>query len=503
MSHDIGDATYWARPDAILGVGELGLNLTTGDMRFGNGSTLWPSLKAVNYQTFSAASSINVKTFGAIGDGSTNDTAAIQSALNSANSFGVGCVFFPRGQYNISATLIVGSRTTLAGEGEYVSTIFKTAGGFAALSFLGVEGSQISHSGARDITVHGNNQTGVLLKLHHANTLYFDNCSFDFSAGAAIDTVDLFDSWFRGCSMRNNFSLTEPVINLRSSASASGPTSSAGATNMVWFIQCIVETFWNGAVKIARGDATGTAPNGFYFVQCKFESNQVAGDVVQIDSTVQDVQFSQMFIAATGFKGGYSTPVNGIKSAAHSSASYRDIRVTTGGTAGVVRSALDVVSADGTAVIDNVYLDGNATVSTVFFNGTSAASYDIGAVGTSGASANLTGDGSGYNRVNFQGTNAYVDGQNGQINVHGQLNAFNGAYVGGGAPLTLENDTHLQLGTGNGTKVGTATTQKLGFYNATPIVQPSGTPVAATDLATALTLVNNLRTKLLALGIVA
>jgi hypothetical protein len=32
---------------------------------------------------------------------------------------------------------------------------------------------------------------------------------------------------------------------------------------------------------------------------------------------------------------------------------------------------------------------------------------------------------------------------------------------------------NIALGTTTGTKIGTATTQKLGFYNATPVVQPS------------------------------
>src|ERR1019366_7128154 len=36
-------------------------------------------------------------------------------------------------------------------------------------------------------------------------------------------------------------------------------------------------------------------------------------------------------------------------------------------------------------------------------------------------------------------------------------------------------DVNLVLGTVTGTKIGTATTQKLGFYNATPIVQPANT----------------------------
>lgn len=44
----------------------------------------------------------------------------------------------------------------------------------------------------------------------------------------------------------------------------------------------------------------------------------------------------------------------------------------------------------------------------------------------------------------------------------------------GGAPIELE-DIDIVLGTTTGTKIGTATSEKLGFYNSTPIIQPSAT----------------------------
>jgi hypothetical protein len=49
-----------------------------------------------------AGAYINVKTFGATGDGTTDDTAAIQSAIDFANSAGGGTVFFPAGTYYVS-----------------------------------------------------------------------------------------------------------------------------------------------------------------------------------------------------------------------------------------------------------------------------------------------------------------------------------------------------------------------------------------------------------------
>lgn len=80
------------------------------------------------------------------------------------------------------------------------------------------------------------------------------------------------------------------------------------------------------------------------------------------------------------------------------------------------------------------------------------------------------------------------------------------------AAMTIADGFHVATGTTTGTKIGTATTQKLGFFNATPVVQPSGTPVAAptqgaiyvqADVQAIATLVNNLRTKLISLGLVA
>lgn len=36
---------------------------------------------------------------------------------------------------------------------------------------------------------------------------------------------------------------------------------------------------------------------------------------------------------------------------------------------------------------------------------------------------------------------------------------------------------NIAVGTATGTKIGTSASQKLGFYNATPVVQPAGTSV--------------------------
>jgi len=63
-------------------------------------------------------------------------------------------------------------------------------------------------------------------------------------------------------------------------------------------------------------------------------------------------------------------------------------------------------------------------------------------------------------------------------------------------------DVNLVLGTATGTKIGTATAQKLGFYNATPVVQP--TAVAdSTDASSVILRLNELLARMRTLGLIA
>jgi hypothetical protein len=58
------------------------------------------------------------------------------------------------------------------------------------------------------------------------------------------------------------------------------------------------------------------------------------------------------------------------------------------------------------------------------------------------------------------------------------------------AGLSLTDGSDIVLGTTTGTKIGTAASQKLGFYNVTPAVQPAHTnqaAVATTAITTAST----------------
>ncbi len=56
---------------------------------------------------------INVKAYGAIGDGIADDTVAIQAAIDVAYNAGGGRVYFGDGNFLISASLIIGANVYL------------------------------------------------------------------------------------------------------------------------------------------------------------------------------------------------------------------------------------------------------------------------------------------------------------------------------------------------------------------------------------------------------
>lgn len=119
------------------------------------------------------AETVSVNDFGAVGDGITDDTAAIQAAINAAQAVGQGCVYFPAGTYRANSGLtITGNNIHLAGAGTSATFLygFQASGNF--LSYAGTVSTPISGGGIREMTIIGgaqNQASGALV--------YFSNCN--------------------------------------------------------------------------------------------------------------------------------------------------------------------------------------------------------------------------------------------------------------------------------------------------------------------------------------
>jgi hypothetical protein len=78
-----------------------------------------------------------------------------------------------------------------------------------------------------------------------------------------------------------------------------------------------------------------------------------------------------------------------------------------------------------------------------------------------------------------------------------------GAFAAGPGSIRIGDGAHVSLGGTNGSSWGTAPEQKQAWWGAAPVTRPTGTPAAATDLESALHLLNDLRATLIRLGLIS
>lgn len=81
----------------------------------------------------------NVKSpaYGAIGDGTADDSSAIQNAMTAAQAAGGGIVYFPAGTYKVTQTLNVGTKVSLMGVGPGGARLAMAHATRATLSYAG------------------------------------------------------------------------------------------------------------------------------------------------------------------------------------------------------------------------------------------------------------------------------------------------------------------------------------------------------------------------------
>ncbi|MCC6167022.1 MAG: hypothetical protein IT329_07315 [Caldilineaceae bacterium] len=88
-----------------------------GAAAIGTGAALLSRSETVVYAATSGLQVYDVKTYGATGNGSTNDAPSIQTAINDAQAAKGGIVWLPPGVYKLGSGLSITQPITLAGAG--------------------------------------------------------------------------------------------------------------------------------------------------------------------------------------------------------------------------------------------------------------------------------------------------------------------------------------------------------------------------------------------------
>jgi hypothetical protein len=289
-------------------------------------------LNDVNTMTYK--SFINVKTYGALGDGSTDDTAAIQAALDAAAAADGGEVFFPAGIYMVTTglslatgcsmrggnprttelktTSLTGDVLTLAGSSASVYGLgftcasMRTAGRYISMSaaardnviedfiltnaFIGIE---VGTAGAGVVITHINKgeifgiapTDGVGIKISGGNDTYISNMVITSTAGALTECKAGVQIQHSGAVWMH----TVDCISTRVGLLVDPGTSQA--ITWCFFTACAFDSGVAYGIKIAP--TTGGSVVGLYFSNCWSSTNSHGLYVTEAGGGVVDgVEFN-------------------------------------------------------------------------------------------------------------------------------------------------------------------------------------------------------------------
>ncbi len=257
---------------------------------------------------------INVIDFGAKGDGVTDDTEAIQKAIDFAQNGGV--VAIPRGTYMIRGLKIRKNGILLTGDSRWGTRLVRLSGTepLIDLSGKGTMSDHIRYCTIASITLDGGKKAGVLVRSYYADTCSYREVHFSFCNDVATDFIEVWDTRFTLCIWENCGTHDKPAVLLRNSMSKGEFGFSDDNTNQVHFISCRWESWRNGAVKI-DGAAHGSKSllNGIFFSTCKMETRYAAGPAFQIMEGSTIIFVTQLYIAIMAAEPDLAKPLDAIE----------------------------------------------------------------------------------------------------------------------------------------------------------------------------------------------
>ena len=408
----------------------------------------------------------DVMAYGAVGNGVTDDTTAIQSAINAAHSAGGGVVRFPSNVYVVNGTLDLTDMESIAlvGDSSTNSIYFPVPTTGTVLKRVSGTGTMLKwEASAAGQSLRGNRiegiaflggslaATGLSLKSHYGGTfrdVYVRDCT---STGISINTVNLAGvEDFQRC-LFENVSVTQEGT----SANAWVLDSFAGRA-AVSEGNISLNTFLNCACYVVNGTGwTIGDSDDNVFISC---TTNTGGTGIGFDLLGSNAGSGHCRHNAFLFclNDGGSTIISRGTDAGYTTAAASNYMLQT-------RADSSSVPTVGTG--SSLWLDDTTGISKrVAFTSSTVAT----------SSVTLPNNSSIYWR-NVTNT---ADDQVFAYNTSNEIQAFPTMRI---ARLIIGNAQNITVGTATGTQIGTATNEKLGFWGKTPVIRPSAyTPTNVT-----------------------
>ena len=280
----------------------------------------------------------NVRDYGALGNGSTDDTTAIQTAINTAATTG-GVVYFPRGVYNLTSSLTYSApagsdpnyRVHFIGEGVGAS-IIKQVGAGNGLTIAGYSGLPINPNLYTHITDLGfvGSGSGKGLSISNGAYVYVEACWFgnwDYGFYGA----NFLSSTFSACEFRFNQRgfLVERITggNYTSSPNAITMLNCEFGANSIyggWVLGPGVFTMQGGSFE-ANGTTTGSTSNWGLRISEPSGSTAIESAVgVSLDGVYFEANIggTDLWISSSSVKPGVTNNISGCSFVRVSSTNY-------------------------------------------------------------------------------------------------------------------------------------------------------------------------------------
>lgn len=196
-----GGSAGLSRRAVLTTIGAAGLAAAAGSVMAVTGASAHSVLKSVyapGGNNVHASDRIDVLAYGAVGDGTTDDTEAIQAAVDAAGGDGCCTVYFPEGVYKVSGKIVLHDRLHLIG---YCAKLVQTAVNTPILEGDGVSRIRIEELafeglGTDFVETFGRNARGISILGTNApsSQIRIERCRFErFTAsGVWLDNTDGF-----------------------------------------------------------------------------------------------------------------------------------------------------------------------------------------------------------------------------------------------------------------------------------------------------------------------